>query len=92
MREVEVQHDYHRFIIGQRGASVREMMEKHDVNITIPSAQDCSDVIVITGAPTNVADAEVTLKERVQEIDGEQQDRVCLPISHTLTHFRLSTL
>ena len=76
MKEVNVQVDYHRYIIGQRGVSVREMMDKHDVNISIPAAADGSDVILITGAPNNVAKAHKTLMKKVKELDAEQEDRV----------------
>ena len=51
-------------------------MDKHDVNISIPNQAENSDVIVITGAPQNVEAAEITLLERVKELDGEQEDRV----------------
>ena len=78
VRNVTVQQDYHKYIIGQRGVSVREMMDKHDVNISIPHAANSSDVIVITGAPNNVDDAMDTLEKRVKELDGEKADRVSM--------------
>ena len=46
--------DYHRFIIGQKGKGVREMMKTFDVNISIPPAEEQSNVIRITGTPDKV--------------------------------------
>ena len=51
---MEVPFDYHRFIIGQKGKGVREMMKNFDVNISIPPAEDHSNVIRITGTPDKV--------------------------------------
>lgn len=38
--EVEVPFKFHRFIIGQRGQSVRALMNTHDVNIQVCYSQD----------------------------------------------------
>ena len=52
--EVSVPFEFHRFIIGQKGIGVREMMNKYDVNIRVPAQDAKSDVILISGVPTNV--------------------------------------
>ena len=52
--QVEVPFDYHRFIIGQKGKGVREMMKTFDVNISIPPADELSNIIRITGTPDKV--------------------------------------
>ena len=70
--------DYHRFIIGQRGREVRQMMDDYDVNISIPSASDQSDVIRVTGAPVNVERAEEALKAKVTQLEADKEDRVGL--------------
>ena len=48
-----------RFIIGQKGVGVREMMNNFDVNIRVPSVEQKSDLILISGVPSNVEDANV---------------------------------
>lgn len=73
--EVEVPFDYHRFIIGQKGKGVREMMTTFDVNISIPPADDQSNVIRITGTPSKLDDAREGLLARVRELDDEKADR-----------------
>ncbi|KAF0297687.1 Vigilin [Amphibalanus amphitrite] len=73
--EVEVPFDYHRFIIGQKGKGVRDMMRNFDVNISIPPAEELSNVIRITGTPDKLDDAREGLLQRVKELDAEKADR-----------------
>uniref|UniRef100_A0A1E1X8G5 Putative vigilin n=1 Tax=Amblyomma aureolatum TaxID=187763 RepID=A0A1E1X8G5_9ACAR len=74
-QEVEVPFKLHRFIIGQKGAGVRRLMEDHDVNITVPPQADESDTLVISGLADNVASAKEALLERVAQILEEEEDR-----------------
>lgn len=53
------------------------MMNEHDVNILIPPAQDESDDITITGPRENVAQAINGLNKRVDEIEADNEDKVC---------------
>merc|ERR1712180_76563 len=46
--EVSVPYEFHRFIIGQKGVGVREMMNNYDVNIRVPSVEAKSDLILIS--------------------------------------------
>lgn len=73
--EIQVPFDYHRFIIGQRGKDVRKMMDDYDVNISIPPAEDQSSMVKITGPAANVERAKVAMGERVNQLEGEREDR-----------------
>eukprot|EP00095_Tigriopus_kingsejongensis_P007750 snap_masked-scaffold815_size93432-processed-gene-0.6 protein:Tk07750 transcript:snap_masked-scaffold815_size93432-processed-gene-0.6-mRNA-1 annotation:"Vigilin" len=73
--EVEVPFEFHRFIIGAKGAEVRLLMERHDVNIKVPPSEQQSNAIVITGPATNIADAKVALAERVVDLEKEKAER-----------------
>lgn len=73
---MEVPYDLHRFIIGQGGKDVRNLMETYDVNITIPSAAEQSDLVVINGPPANVQKAKAALVERIEKLEEEKQDRL----------------
>ncbi|XP_013393954.1 vigilin [Lingula anatina] len=73
--EVNVPFDFHRFIIGQRGRDVRKMMEEFDVNISIPPADNRSDIVKVTGPRANVARAVEGLNARVEELEKEKEDR-----------------
>jgi predicted PilT family ATPase len=73
--EMAVPFDFHRFIIGQRGKDVRKMMDDYDVNISIPPAEDQSNVVKITGPAANVERAKTAMEERVKQLEGEREDR-----------------
>ncbi|XP_077998393.1 vigilin-like [Glandiceps talaboti] len=81
--EIDVPFDLHRFIIGQKGAGVRKMMEQHDVNIAIPPPDKKSDTIKVTGPKANVGRAKIALEQRVEELEKEKEDR-------TLRNFQLT--
>jgi len=73
--EVEVPYDLHRYIIGQKGAGVRQMMNQYDVQLVIPAADMHSDIIQINGVPTNVENAREGLLARVKDLEAEKADR-----------------
>ncbi|EFX88840.1 hypothetical protein DAPPUDRAFT_234231 [Daphnia pulex] len=74
--EVAVPYDLHRYIIGQKGKDVREMMTTFDVNIKIPSAEQQNDIIQISGPVAKVEAARQALLNRVVELEKEREDRV----------------
>merc|ERR1719431_773188 len=74
--EVAVPYEFHRFIIGQKGMGVREMRNTFDVNIRVPSMDDKSDLILISGVPSNVEAAKVGLAEKVEELEAEKEDKI----------------
>merc|ERR1712088_262523 len=63
--EVDVPFEFHRFIIGRGGENVRQLMNKHDVNIKVPSSDQQSSVIVVTGPKAYVESAEKELLDKV---------------------------
>ena len=71
--EVSVPFDYHRFIIGQKGRDVRQLMTDFEVNIAIPPPTDNSDLVKVSGPPQNVARAKQALLD-----DEEREDRVSI--------------
>merc|ERR1711892_331557 len=71
--EVAVPYEFHRYIIGQKGIGVREMMNKFDVNIRVPAQDANSDIILISGVPTNVDAAKIGLAEKVTELEAEKE-------------------
>ena len=56
--QVEVPFEFHRFIIGRGGENVRKLMNHHDVNIKVPSSDQQSSIIVVTGPKAHVQSAE----------------------------------
>ena len=74
--EMTIPFDFHRFIIGQKGRDVRAMMDEYDVNISIPPANEGSDVVKITGSLANVSRAREAMLERIQQLEDNKADRV----------------
>merc|ERR1719462_545129 len=72
---VEIPFENHRYIIGQKGAGIRKMMEEFDVNIAVPPPENQDPVIVVTGPVAHVTDAIAALKSRNEEIEKENEDR-----------------
>ena len=73
--QVEVPYEFHRYIIGQKGAGLRELMNGNDVNIKVPPEADKSSIIQVTGAPANVEKAKKALQNRVKELEDEKADK-----------------
>ncbi|XP_022667646.1 vigilin-like isoform X2 [Varroa destructor] len=73
--EVSVDAKLHRFIIGQKGKDVRELMDKYEVNIKVPQATEGLDIVRVTGPAQNVARCRVELDERIKNLLEEEEDR-----------------
>ena len=85
--EVAVPYDLHRFIIGQKGRDVRRLMSDHDVNVSIPPADERSNVVRITGAPAAVQAARAALAERVEQLEERvSRSAPSLPHKPPLAH------
>ena len=51
------------------------MMNKFDVNIRVPAQDAQSDIILISGVPTNVEAAKEGLAEKVAELEKEKEEK-----------------
>lgn len=83
--ETTVPFDYHRYIIGQQGKDVRRMMGDYDVNISIPPAEEHSDIVKVTGPPANVKRALQALHDKCDQLEREKEDRVSRCYIYKLT-------
>jgi len=72
---IEIPFENHRYIIGQKGAGIRKMMEEFDVNIAVPPPDKEDPVIVVTGPLAHVTEALKALELRNGEIETENDDR-----------------
>ena len=50
-------------------------MNEFDVNIKVPSSEEQSSTIIVTGAPANVENAKEKLLSRVDELEDEKADK-----------------
>ena len=74
--EVCIPFEFHRYVIGQKGKEVREMMNEYDVNIRVPAAEQQSDIILVSGVPTHVERAKVGLLEKLSQLELEKEERI----------------
>jgi len=74
--EISVPYEFHGQIIGAKGKDVRQMMEEHDVNISVPPLDQRSDIIRVTGPPAKIGGARLALDARVAELEAERKQRV----------------
>jgi len=72
---VEIPFENHRYIIGQKGAGIRKMMDEYDVNIAVPPPENQESVITVTGPSAHTEKAVQALKARNAEIEKENEDR-----------------
>lgn len=75
---MHIPFDYHGQIIGQKGATIRQLMEQYDVNISIPPSAERRDQVKIIGTAEKIEKAQKALEERVQQLDEEKKQKVCL--------------
>lgn len=73
--EITIPFENHRFIIGQKGAGIRKMMDEFDVNISVPPADKKDDIIIVTGPQKHVDSAMEALRKRNDVIEAENEDR-----------------
>ena len=50
-------------------------MQEFDVNIKVPSSEEQSSTIIVTGAPSNVETAKKKLISKVKELELEKEDK-----------------
>ncbi len=51
-------------------------MNKYDVNIRVPAADAKSDIILVSGVPSNVEAAKEGFVQRMQELEAEKEERL----------------
>ncbi|CAD7077490.1 unnamed protein product [Hermetia illucens] len=73
--EVNVPFDLHRSIIGQKGANVRDFMNRYNVHVELSPPELKLDVIKIKGTPANVEEAKEALMKQVEEFEADRKDR-----------------
>jgi predicted RNA-binding protein YlqC (UPF0109 family) len=50
-------------------------MDTYDVNVRVPTSEKQSNLIVITGTPSNVEEAKLGLLAKVEELEQEKVDK-----------------
>ncbi|XP_045484905.1 vigilin [Pieris rapae] len=71
--DVEVPNDLHRLLAGQKR---RDLMQTYDVHILMPPNDEITDIVKVTGTPTNVEKAKQALTEKITDMEKEKEDRL----------------
>jgi len=78
----EVKSCFHARLIGQRGRTIRKIMEKFKVSISFPSStggqddrENAEHIITITGSEANCKECEDHILNQVEEFRQEMEDR-----------------
>lgn len=72
---VDVPFEAHKSIIGQKGATVRELMNRYDVYIEVPPADEKLDVIKVIGQRECVDAAKEAIAKKMEEFEADRKDR-----------------
>lgn len=81
--------EYHSSFIGRGGEAVKALMSDHAVRIKIPSAVERSEEIVVTGTPENVETCFAEIREKIEELDRQAEDRVIISLMYGQHQFLL---
>ena len=74
--EITIASEHHSSLIGKKGAEIRKIMEQYDVHVSFPAPKENLDVVTVTGAQAAVDAAVAALKERVNGLEQEKEDRI----------------
>ncbi|XP_078419626.1 vigilin-like [Cetorhinus maximus] len=75
---VEVKKSQHKYVIGPKGNSLQEILERTGVSVEIPPSDSNSETVILRGEPDKLGQAltEVYAKVYIEFTDGE--DKICL--------------
>ena len=69
--EVHIFKQFHKNIIGKGGANIRKIRDETETRIDLPSENNDSDVITITGKKPNVEQAKIRIETIQKELVSE---------------------
>ncbi|KAL5252053.1 hypothetical protein ACHWQZ_G015010 [Mnemiopsis leidyi] len=75
--EIPAKADYHRFLIGKKGANVQKLKKEFGVNYAFPRSDDKDqDTITIMGRREQVEKAAANLRESIKELENTAEDEI----------------
>ena len=77
--EVIAKSDYHRFLIGKKGANVQKLKKEFGVNYAFPRPEDKEqDTITIMGKKEQVEKAAENLRESIKELENTAEAEISI--------------
>jgi len=77
--EIPAKADYHRFLIGKKGANVQKLKKEFGVNYAFPRSDDKDqDTITIMGRQEQVEKAAENLRQSIKELENTAEDEIVI--------------
>ncbi|XP_050546345.1 vigilin [Daktulosphaira vitifoliae] len=73
--DLNVPAEYHRALIGSKGATIRKLSEDYNVQIKVPNQDQNADIIKITGVQKDIDEVVAAIKEEMRLYDVDKEDR-----------------
>lgn len=73
--DLNVPSEYHRSLIGTKGATIRKLSEDYNVQIKVPNQEQNADIIKITGVQKDIDEVVAAIKEEMRLYDADKEDR-----------------
>jgi polyribonucleotide nucleotidyltransferase len=68
---VEVKKSQHKYVIGPKGNSLQEILERTGVSVEIPPSDSISETVILRGEPEKLGQALTEVYAKVAPTDGE---------------------
>ncbi|CAK9823134.1 Hdlbp [Anthophora retusa] len=86
-KQISIPKDHHRWILGKLGQRLKDLEKTTATKITVPSVQDQSDTITITGTKEGIEKAEHEIRVISDEQSRKAFERISVPkIYHPFIH------
>ncbi|CAH1957707.1 unnamed protein product [Acanthoscelides obtectus] len=78
-KQLSIPKEHHRWILGKKGARLRELEKTTATNISVPSMEDPSDIITISGTKECIERAEHEIRVLSDEQSKKASERLTIP-------------
>ncbi|XP_043519288.1 vigilin [Frieseomelitta varia] len=86
-KQISIPKDHHRWILGKQGQRLKDLEKTTATKINVPSVQDQSDTITITGTKEGIEKAEHEIRVISDEQSRKAFERISVPkIYHPFIH------
>ncbi|XP_017756079.1 PREDICTED: vigilin isoform X1 [Eufriesea mexicana] len=86
-KQISIPKDHHRWILGKLGQRLKDLEKTTATKINVPSVQDQSDIITITGTKEGIEKAEHEIRVISDEQSRKAFERISVPkIYHPFIH------
>lgn len=75
---IDVPLKYHQRLIGPGGARVRELSERHSVQVSIPRSDSNSETITVTGYESNANVCRDEIEQTIKELESMVSQQITI--------------